>query len=242
MLSEADLRQLEQNLGRIRERIVAAAMGSGRDPGEVSLVAITKYTGPAVAAGLLRLGQADLGENRVDHLIHLDEALERATPGPQWHMVGHLQRNKAHKVVDRISVLHSLDSPELAQRLDARRSPDLPPLLVYAEVRLSEDEQQRSGVAPDALPALLEALRGLERLRVAGLMGLPPQGAPAEARPHFQRLRGLRDQALAAGLLAEGGLSMGMTSDLEVAVAEGSTCVRIGQALLSGLSEEALGG
>ncbi|MCW8141630.1 MAG: alanine racemase [Planctomycetota bacterium] len=144
-------------------------------------------------------------------------------------MVGHLQRNKARLVAGHLFALHSLDSLDLARKLDALRPAALPPLEVYVEVRLGEGEG-RSGLDDAALPAFLAGLQGLSRLRLAGLMGLPPEGTPEEARPHFQRLRRLRDQHLPGG-----GLSMGMTNDLEVAVEEGATVVRVGRALIEGL-------
>ncbi len=236
MLGPADRQQLADNLARIRARIGAACARAGRPPDSVALVAVTKYAGPAYARALVELGQRDLGENRVDHLLRLAGALADLSPRPRWHMIGHLQRNKARKVASVLTALHSLDSAELARKLSAARDPALPPLETYVEVRLSAAEQ-RSGVEGEELPALLRELAGLTGLRLAGLMGLPPEGPPEAARPHFQRLR-----ALAREHAPTGGLSMGMTSDLEVAVEEGATCVRIGRALLDGLPDAALRG
>lgn len=233
-LTDDERAALARNLAAIRARIEAACARAGRAPADVALVAITKYTGAHVARGLVELGARDLGENRTNHLAAMAAAL--ADLAPRWHMVGHLQRNKAKHVAATLATLHSLDSLDLARKLEALRPADLPPLEVYVEVRLA-DVETRSGIDARDLPAFLEGLRGLGRLRVAGLMGMAPEGAPEEARPHFQRLRRLRDEHLPGG-----GLSMGMTNDLEVAVEEGATVVRIGRALLEGLDPARLAG
>lgn len=236
-LGPADLEALRGNLERIRSRIGGACARAGRDPAGVTLVAVTKYAGPTFARGLLGLGQLDLGENRTDHLLALDAALADGPVRPRWHMVGHLQRNKARDVADRLHTLHSLDSPDLLRRLEALRDPGRAPLRAFVEVRL-DPKETRSGVEPERLAELLAALPPPARVRRVGLMGLPPQGTPEEARVHFRRLRELLDRAGAG--LEERGLSMGMTDDLEVAVEEGATVVRVGRALLEGLSPEAL--
>jgi pyridoxal phosphate enzyme (YggS family) len=230
-LGEAARAALAANLEKLRARVAAACARVKRDPAGVGLVAVTKYSGVAFARALLDLGQRDLGENRTDHLAGLDGALG-ARSGARWHMIGHLQRNKAKEVAGRLAALHSLDSLDLAKKLDALRPPGLPPVEVYVELRLDDSTEGRSGVAEADLPAFLASLRGVQRLRVVGLMGLPPHpdGAPAEvARPHFQRLARLaREHGLS-------GLSMGMTHDLEVAVEEGATVIRVGRALLEGV-------
>ncbi|MCO5166108.1 MAG: YggS family pyridoxal phosphate-dependent enzyme [Planctomycetes bacterium] len=227
-LTDAERAALARNLDALRGRIAAACARAGRDPAAVALVAVTKYAGAHVARALVDLGQRDLGENRADRVQALAPAL--ADLAPRWHMVGHLQRNKAKLVAAHLAALHSLDSLDLAAKLEALRPAGLPPLEVYVEVRLGQGET-RSGLDEAALPAFVAGLQGLPRLRLAGLMGLPPAGTPAEARPHFQRLRRLRDEHLPGG-----GLSMGMTDDLEVAVEEGATVVRVGRALLEGLA------
>lgn len=237
-LDPADLTRLGENLARLRARIAAACARAGRDPQGVALVAITKYSGPALGRGLLALGQRDLGENRTARLVELAAALADADPAPRWHMVGHLQRNKAKEVAGLLHALHSLDSPQLLARLEALRPAGLDPLQVYVEVRL-DPRETRSGVEPAALPGFLAALPPGSRARLVGLMGLPPQGTPEEARPHFRRLRALLEAAPAERFAARG-LSMGMTGDLEVAVEEGASVVRVGRALLEGLSPQAL--
>ncbi len=230
MLSPADKAQLKQNLERIHARIADACAKAGRDPAEVALVAVTKYAGVAYAQALVELGQRDLGENRVDHLLKLAAGVE----GARWHMIGHLQRNKAAKVAGVVDVVHSLHSLELARKLHERRSDDASVLDVYVQIRLDPGEA-RSGIEPEALESLLDGVTGLTRLRVVGLMGLPPLGTPEGSRDHFAGLRRLLEGA--RGLKGVSGLSMGMTSDLEVAIEEGATVVRVGRALLEGLSE-----
>lgn len=227
-LTPAERAALTSNVQALRGRIAAACARAGRDPGEVTLVAVTKYTGVHVARGLVAAGVRDLGESRADRVEAMAGAL--ADVAPRWHMVGHLQRNKARRVAGAMDALHSLDSLDLARRLDGLRPAERPPLEVFVEVRLA-DVETRSGLDEAALPALLAALAGLGRLRLAGLMGMAPEGSPEAARPHFQRLRRLRDD-----LLPGGGLSMGMTDDLEVAVEEGATLIRVGRALLAGLA------
>lgn len=231
-LTSAEKDALARNLAAVRARIATACARASRDPQTVGLVAVTKYAGAHVARALVELGQRDLGENRTDRVEAMSAAL--ADLSPRWHMVGHLQRNKARQVASTIHALHSLDSLDLARRLDALRPAALPPLEVYVEVRLS-DVEGRSGVDAAAVPALLRELAALTRLRTVGLMGLPPEGAPEEARPHFQRLRALAAETS----LPE--LSMGMTSDLEVAIEEGATIVRVGRALLEGLDPARFG-
>ncbi|MCA8920377.1 MAG: YggS family pyridoxal phosphate-dependent enzyme [Planctomycetes bacterium] len=225
-LDAADKARLAENLGAVRARIARACAAVGRDPGAVQLVAVSKYGGPAVVAGLLELGQRDFGENRVQHLLELHAALADHDPAPRWHMIGHLQRNKAKQVADVLSVLHSLDSLDLARLLAARRTAGPLPCFVQVQLHASDG---RSGLGFTELPAFLRALEALPGIDVRGLMGLPPEGSAEDARPHFRRLA----EALPAGL---GELSMGMTGDLEVAIAEGSTCVRVGRALYAGLS------
>ncbi len=231
---------VQTNLGRVRERLAAACAKAKRDPASVELVAVTKYGGPSLIESLLELGQRDLGENRVDRLITLDASLA-ATVRPRWHMVGHLQRNKARKVAGLLHALHSLDSAELAEKLDARRGElGLGPLDVFIEVNTG-GEERKSGVAPGDLEALAASVAKLSRLRVRGLMTIPPETAAAEgARPYFAKLRGLSPRLEAALGRKAPGLSMGMTHDLEVAVEEGATTVRIGRALLEGVPDEVL--
>lgn len=233
-LSAADRARLAENLAATRAQIAAACQRAGRDPGEVTLVAVTKHAQAPFAQALLELGQLDLGENRVQHLVALDEALAQVSPRPRWHLIGHLQRNKVKQVARRLHAIHSLDGRTLAEALAAARGPDLPPLQVYVQLKLDETQEGRAGVPDAELAELWERAGDLTGLARAGLMGLPPLGTPEEARPHFRRL------AERAARLGAGGLSMGMSADLEVAIEEGATVVRVGSALLEGLSPDAL--
>ena len=221
---------VRRNLARVRERIGRAAERAGRDRGSVVLLPITKYGDAEHVRALLDLGERDLGENRVDRILELEAAFpERA----RWHMVGHLQRNKARKVAGALATLGSLDGLETARLLDRRRAElGQAPLDVYLEVNVAV-EPQKSGVAPDAAAALAGELAALRSLVLRGLMAMPPEAADPEAsRPFFRRLRSLLPGVSLAYGRPVAGLSMGTTQDLEVAVEEGATVVRVGRALL----------
>jgi PLP dependent protein len=228
-LSPDDTARLAHNLEAVRARISRACAACGREPASVQLVAVTKYAHAPYAQALLELGQLDLGENRVQHLLEVDAKLTGVRP--RWHLIGHLQKNKVKAVAGRLHTLHTLDGTVLAEKLNAARE-GLAPLRVYLQLKLAESEG-RAGVAEEELGPLWQRASDLTGLEPLGLMGLPPRGAPEEARPHFRRLRE------AAGRLGAQQLSMGMTADLEVAVAEGATVVRVGSALLEGLSDDA---
>jgi pyridoxal phosphate enzyme (YggS family) len=225
------------NLGRVRERLATACARAKRPVESVALVAVTKYGGPALVEAFLEAGQRDLGENRAERVV----ALDARTSGARWHMIGHLQRNKANKVAGLLSVIHSLDSADLAAKLDARRKElALPTLAVYVEVNTG-GEEQKSGISPDELAALVAKIAPLAQLRVEGLMTIPPETEAAEgARPYFAKLRGLLPALEKALGRPAPALSMGMSHDLEIAVEEGSTTVRVGRALLDGVPEEVL--
>jgi hypothetical protein len=225
---------LAANLDRVRERIARATARSGRPPGAVRLVAVTKSVDAATAAALVDLGVRDLGENRVDALLEKQAALGARAADVAWHMVGHLQRNKAKRFLESGALLHSLESAALAEALAERlaktRPPGDGPLRVLVEVSVA-GEAQKDGVAPEGLADLLAAVRALKLLEVAGLMTMAPLDAPGErARPFFRALRELRDRHREHHpALVE--LSMGMTQDFEAAIEEGATIVRVGTAL-----------
>jgi PLP dependent protein len=209
------------NVAAVRERIAVAAGRAGRDPGSVTLVAVTKLFPPDAVRAVLRAGVADVGENYAKDL----EAKAAQVPGVRWHFVGRLQRNKAAALVRVGALVHSLDSLAGARALGRRAvaAGTTAHALVQVEV---DDRQAAHGVRPADLPALLDACRGLDGLAVDGLMVMPaPADNPETVRPAFRRTA-----ELAAGHgLAQ--LSMGMTADFEVAVEEGATMVRIGTAL-----------
>jgi PLP dependent protein len=227
---------LRERLERVRERVERATERSGRPPGAVRLVAVTKGVPAAQVAAALALGVADLGENRVQEARDKVAALGRGAA--RWHLVGHLQGNKAGRALELFDRLHSLDSAELARALSERASATgRPALPVLVEVNVA-GEAAKHGVTPDGAEALVAAVRGLPGLVVDGLMTVGPRvERPDEARPAFARLRGLRD-AIAAALgcpLPE--LSMGMSGDFEAAIAEGATMVRLGTAIFGSARE-----
>jgi pyridoxal phosphate enzyme (YggS family) len=223
---------IAERAAAVRGRIARAAARAGRAPDEVRLVAVSK-TFPATAVrAAFEAGLRDFGENKVQEAEGKIEALaELRALGLRWHLIGHLQSNKAKKAAAVFDVVHSVDSVEVGTRLarSAAESGRVLPALV--EVDLA-GEATKFGVEPSQLMAALERLRGMAGLRIEGLMVLPPfDDDPETARPYFRDLRLLRDRALEAGLLAGSDLSMGMSHDLEVAVEEGATVVRVGSAL-----------
>ncbi|MBM3989948.1 MAG: YggS family pyridoxal phosphate-dependent enzyme [Planctomycetes bacterium] len=235
---------LQANLERVRARIAAAASAAGRAGDDVALLAVTKSASASLVADLVRLGQRDLGENRVDVLGPKAAALAEAGLSPRWHMIGHLQRNKARRAVECASVVHSVDTLKLIETL-ARLAAELGrELEVFLEVR-AVDAGERSGFEPGALPAAAQAVASLPHLRLRGLMAMAAPcesarafdlGSQAPARRTFAAVRRLGD-TLPLALFPSGRVeySMGMSADLEAAVAEGSTCVRVGTALFEGL-------
>ena len=219
---------LHQRLQETLRRISTAEARAGRTPGGARLVAIGKTQPAAALQALVAAGQHRFGENRVQEAA--GTIAELAGEDLQWHMVGHVQSNKAREAARLFDWIHSLDSVRLAEKLSAAAGTRR--LQVLAQVDLS-GRPGRAGVAPALLSELLEAAGTLPGLAVRGLMLLPPLTSdPQDARPFFRRLRKLAETAAAQGLLpAEFELSMGMSGDYEVAVEEGATLVRVGTAL-----------
>ena len=224
--------QLAARLAGVRARIAAAAQRSGRQPDEVTLIAISKTHPASAVKRLIELGTVDVGENRVQEAEEKFNEIGRDKV--RWHLVGHLQANKARRAVNIFEVIHSLDSVELARRLDRicieEKRESLPVLI---QVDLGHEET-KSGIDESELTHLVDSLGPLERLKLIGLMALPPFfDDPEQSRPFFRRLRELRDELGRRGAFGErtGELSMGMTHDFEVAIEEGATMVRIGTAI-----------
>ena len=216
---------LVQNFSSIRKRIASAARRVGRDPDEIKLVAVSKTHPSDAIRSAIVAGQFIFGENKVQEAESKIDEVGR--DGIEWHLIGHLQSNKARKAVQLFDVIQSVDSVELAERLEricieeGRGS-----LSVFAQVDLA-GEETKSGILESELPKLVEYLVSSERLKVRGLMVLPPYFEDLEAtRPFFQRLREIRDRVLPGGEL-----SMGMSHDFEVAIEEGATIVRVGTAI-----------
>ncbi|MFQ5670241.1 MAG: YggS family pyridoxal phosphate-dependent enzyme [Acidobacteriota bacterium] len=219
---------IEERLARVRERIAAAARRSGRPPEAVQLVAVGKTFPAAILQRVVDAGQKALGENRVQEAVQKASVIRGEV---EWHLVGHLQRNKARQAARLFDWIHSVDSVRLAHRLAACIAPGLHPLRILLQVDLS-GEATKSGVPVAELPGILEAVGALPGLRVRGLMVLPPALEPSRVRPFFRRLRELAEEGHRRGLLPESPeLSMGMSGDFEVAVEEGATMVRVGSAI-----------
>jgi pyridoxal phosphate enzyme (YggS family) len=216
---------IAENIAKVRERIREAAQALQRDPAAVGLLAVSK-TKPAQAIREAHAaGQIDFGEN------YLQEALSKQaelTDLPLiWHFIGPIQSNKTRQIAEHFDWVHSVDRLKIAQRLSEQRPEHLPPLNICLQVNVS-GEASKSGCTPEELPALAQAVTQLPRLRLRGLMTIPePSDDPQAQREPLARLRRLRD-ALPGNLDT---LSMGMSQDLEAAVAEGATWVRIGTAL-----------
>jgi pyridoxal phosphate enzyme (YggS family) len=211
---------LRERLAAVRERIARAAERARRDPAEITLLAVTKVFPAAAIREAYGLGLREFGENYVQELENKwPEVADLAHA--RFHLIGHLQSNKSKKAAELFQVIQTVDSPKLARRLnDAGRA-----LEVMLEVKLSEEEA-KSGADPEELAELIEAVGGCGNLRLLGLMSMPPWTEDAEAsRPYFRRLRELAEQY---GLRQ---LSMGMSHDLEAAIEEGATCVRVGTTL-----------
>lgn len=223
---------LAENLSEVRRRIADAATRVGRDPSDVKLVAVTKTHPAEVLREAIDAGANVLGENKVQEAEGKIGELGR--DAAEWHLIGHLQSNKARKAVRLFDVIHTVDSVDLAERLERLCEEEgRETLSVLVQVDLA-GEETKSGASLDELLRIAEFMRTCKHLRFEGLMVLPPFFDDAEAtRPYFKNLRDIRDELAAQGAFANGRgeLSMGMTNDFEVAIEEGSTIVRVGTAI-----------
>lgn len=223
---------LAARLNGVRARLEAAARAAGRSPDEVRLIAISKTHPASLIRRAIELGAEDIGENRVQEAEAkiADVGREKA----RWHLVGHLQANKARRAVKLFDFIHSLDSIELARRLDRLCEDEgRAKLPVLIQVDLGQEET-KSGIDESELTHLVDVIGPLTHLELAGLMALPPFfDNPEQSRPFFRRLRELRDELVNQGVFGnrKSELSMGMTHDFEVAIQEGATMVRIGTAI-----------
>lgn len=215
---------IPQRLAEVRARIATACARAGRDVSSVALVAVSKTHDDAAVRAAYDAGQRLFGENYVQELAGKARALE-GLEGLRWHFIGHLQRNKVKDVVGVASCVETVDSVRLVEALAARAAARGLVLDVMVQVDVA-GEAQKAGCAPDELDAIVEAVTRAPALRLAGLMTIPPLGeAPEASRPHF---RALRELGVARGITS---LSMGMSADLEVAIEEGATLVRVGTAI-----------
>lgn len=231
---------IAENLVQVRNRIAVAAQRAGRDPAEVTLVAVTKTIPPARIQEAIAEGVTILGENRVQEAKAKIAILGR-TP-VQWHLIGHLQRNKVKYIFDLFTLIHSVDSLALAQAINqqgVKRNQVMPVLL---QVNIA-GEATKSGIPPEEAAGVLKDMARLPSIAVRGLMTIPPLEAEPEAsRLYFRRLRLLREEIEKMGIegidLRE--LSMGMSNDFEVAIEEGATLVRIGSAIFGPREKEGI--
>jgi pyridoxal phosphate enzyme (YggS family) len=224
---------IAQNLALVRERIAVAARRAGRQPEDIALMAVSKTFPAERIREAYDSGLRLFGENRVQEFAGKTDAL-RDLHSAEWHLIGHLQTNKAAKALELFAAVDSVDSLRLAQRLNASAQQLGKKLKVLIEINVG-GEAVKSGMAAESseLEELLSAAPELEHLEFRGLMTIPPfNDDPQEARPYFRKLRDLRDQIarrLPAFNMRE--LSMGMSRDFEIAIEEGATCVRVGSAI-----------
>lgn len=231
-----DLERLKTNLESVRSRIEAATRRSGRVPGSVTLVAVTKMVSSSLVRPLVNLGAHDLGENYPQELWRKAEDLSDLSGTIRWHLIGHLQSNKLKRTVPLVAMIHSVDSLKLLRLLDEMFQGQPHALRVCLQVNVSE-EASKHGWSTDAIFEDAEAIAACHNLSVVGLMTMAARATTAEeARPSFARLRQIRDALSQRTGLPLAELSMGMSNDFESAIEEGSTLVRVGSALFEGLS------
>lgn len=215
------LEEIRSNLQAVDRRVDEACRRAGRSRADVTLVAVTKTFPADAVAAAIAAGATDVGENRVQEAR--DKKPLVSSPA-RWHLVGHLQSNKAKDAVRLFDVIHSIDSSSLAGKVAAAAAAIGKKQTVLIEVNIGREEQ-KSGVLPEDVPALCREVGALASLDLVGLMAIPPQGEPQETRRWFRDLKRMRDDC---GLAQ---LSMGMTDDFEVAVEEGATIIRVGRAI-----------
>lgn len=221
---------ISDNLQAIRHRIADAARACGRDPADILLLAVSKTKPDADIIAAHAAGQTAFGENYVQEGCDKAQRLGEAGIALDWHFIGPLQSNKTRQVATWFDWVHSVDREKIAARLSEQRDPHQPPLNLCLQVNVS-GEASKSGVAPDEVAALADAIAVLPRLALRGLMAIPePTDDVALQRRRFAHLRQLKDDLNARGHRLDT-LSMGMSQDLEAAIAEGATIVRVGTAL-----------
>jgi len=230
-LAEAELARLRAAHAALRARIDGAARAAGRSGEAITLLAVSKTFGPEVIGAAAALGQRSFGENYVQEAVAKMDALAAAgIGGLEWHFIGPIQSNKTRTIAARFDWVQSIDRASIARRLSEQRPAALAPLQVLLELNASA-EDSKSGIEPDALAALAEAVAALPRLTLRGIMAIPRPGlAPAQQRATFAGLRE-RFEALRAACPTVDTLSLGMSADFEAAIGAGATLVRIGSAL-----------
>lgn len=229
-----DMTSITANLQTVRARLIAAARDAGRDPDAIKLLAVSKTWPAACVRAAFEAGQRAFGENyaqeAAEKITALADLANAGRSGIEWHFIGSLQSNKTRIVAEQFDWAHSVDRLKIAERLSAQRPQQAPPLQICLQINVS-GEASKSGVSPDETLALARAVAALPRLRLRGLMCIPePDGDQTRLRQRFALLRQLLEQLRAQGCDADT-LSMGMSHDLETAITEGATIVRIGTAI-----------
>ena len=230
---------IARNLAAVRTRIAAAAARARRSPDEVTLVAVSKTFDASRVRDAHAAGQRDFGENKVQEALQKIDATAD-TPGVRWHLIGHLQTNKARKAAASFACVHSVDSIPLLKRLDAAAAEQGTTPDVLIQVDLAE-ETTKFGAAAGEVEAIAREALDARAVRLKGLMVIPPWSEdPEQTRPWFVRLRALRDRLAGTGIpgTALGQLSMGMSHDFEAAIEEGATIVRVGTAIFGARVKE----
>jgi pyridoxal phosphate enzyme (YggS family) len=220
---------ISDRFAEVRGRIAHAASACGRDPSSITVIAVSKTFPAEVAADAVQAGATDLGENRVQEAA----AKRPHVPAARWHLIGPLQRNKARLALQNFDVIHTIDRPDIVQRLEFLMDRDWPGdhQKVLVEVNVGR-ESQKAGVLAEEADGLVGQVMDCDHLDVIGLMAIPPyQTDPEASRPHFAALRELRDDLESRLGVPLPHLSMGMSHDFEIAIAEGSTMVRVGTAI-----------
>ena len=227
-LATEDTMGIEENLRKVKERIDDVATRVGRDPAQITLIAVTKTVAIEKIREAIAAGMIAFGENYVQEARHKIDEIGRT--GLQWHFIGHLQTNKAHYAVRLFDLIHAVDSIKLARELNKRAASEGKTIDCLIEVNLSEEES-KFGTTEEEARELAHEMRDLEHISLQGLMTMPPYfDDPELARPYFISLRKLQEKIAQDGIpLPE--LSMGMSTDFEVAIEEGATMVRVGRAI-----------
>lgn len=222
---------MKNNFDRVREKITAAAFKAGRDPGDITLVAVCKRVGVDQIKKVISAGQTVFGEN---YLQEAQEKIQAFETGIEWHFIGHFQSNKAKQVAELFDVVETLDRFKVAQALEKKLAEINKTMPVYVQVNIGREEQ-KGGVLPGEVESLVRQVLTLPHLDFVGLMAMPPYFEdPEKSRPYFRELRLLAENLAKKGVTGRQnklGLSMGMSGDFEVAIEEGSTLVRVGTAL-----------
>lgn len=220
--------QITDHLAKIRERVARAASAAGRDADSITIVAVSKKQSPSAVQEAFDAGQRDFGESFAQEGVAKITAL--SLPRAHWHFIGHVQANKTKDIARHFDWVHTIDRPKIGHRLNEQRPHYASPINVCIQVNLAEEPQKR-GISAEEIPALAAELRSLPRLRLRGLMTIPPaDAAPAAIAELFGALRDLQSDLIAEGYELDT-LSMGMSADLEIAIRCGSTLVRVGTAI-----------